>query len=164
MSICNCWVWFWFSSSAKGFSSWYFSRGLSPSHNSTLPIFTLIEKFKATGLLLCKDYVLPSFYLPNVFTYLFFMFMKICVTCKRHVSGMRQCFITRRNSEKRVENMTRSTEYFWWTSRCFISTSGDVTLCQMLDNESFFRGFPNTHWTLISFVFSLRIINEFEKR
>lgn len=48
--------------------------------------------------------MLPSFYLPNVFTYLFFMFMKICVTFNRDVSGMRQCFITRRNSEKRVEN------------------------------------------------------------
>ena len=88
-SICNCWVWLWFSSSAKGFFSWFFSRGLSASHNSTLPIFTSIEKFKATGLLLCKDYVLHSFYLPNVFTYLFFMFMKVRVRCNIRVSGMR---------------------------------------------------------------------------
>ena len=30
-------------------------------------------------------------------------------------------------------------------------------------NEQFFIWFPNTHWTLISSVFSLWIINEFEK-
>ena len=58
-------------------------------------------------------------------------------------------------------------------------SSGDEAMCRMLDITSqtkwfykeklrmqkwaFFRWFPNTHQTLISFVFSLWIINEFEK-
>ena len=68
---------------------------------------------------------------------------------------------------------------FWQTSRCLI-WSGNETLWQMLDyfsnkmilegeikdakNDQFFIWFPNTHLTLISFVFSLWIINEIEKK
>ena len=88
-----------------------------------------------------------------------------------------QCFITRWNTEKRVESTTHSGVFF---DKLQGVSSGNETLWQMLDyfsnkmilegeikdakNDQFFIWFPNTHLTLISFVFSLWIINEIEKK
>ena len=87
-----------------------------------------------------------------------------------------QCFITRWNTEKRVEKR-RAAQYFWRTSRCFIwwwNTGSNVWY--FFSNKITFEGeikdakmssFSSDIQTLIkhliSFEFSLWIINEFEK-
>ena len=74
-----------------------------------------------------------------------------------------------------VKNMRRAAEYFWRTLRCFIRSSGNETLCGTLNitsrtnvilegeikdakMSSFSSDFQRT---LISFEFSIWIINEF---
>ena len=74
-----------------------------------------------------------------------------------------------------VKNMRRAAEYFWRTLKCFIRSSGNETLCGMLNitsqtnvilegeikdakMSSFSSDFQRT---LISFEFSIWIINEF---
>ena len=80
------------------------------------------------------------------------------------------------SSDLVVKNMRRAAEYFWRTLRCFIRSSSNETLCGMLNitsqtnvilegeikdakMSSFSSDFQRT---LISFEFSIWIINEFE--
>ena len=93
-----------------------------------------------------------------------------------NISSMRQCFVTRWNTEKRVEN-TRCSGIFLMNFEVFRQVMKHcveslILLLKQNDfrrrnlgckNEQFFIWFPNTYKTLISFVFSLWIIEEFEK-
>ena len=76
---------------------------------------------------------------------------------------------------RRELKIRRAAEYFWRSSRCFIWWWNTVECLILLlkqndfrrrnygcKNEQVFIWFPNTNNTLISFAFSLWIINKFE--